>query len=759
MDGTLTPVVTLVLPETGHGLKKTYQAAFADSGWIVETADGPEAAAGKDGLLIADFDMAATHSAAFLAAPCAMLALDIHYKAEFFRDPMAHPFHLLDNAVALVHDHETREFIRNVVRPVNCRLVMIPYPNQPPSIIENSGPRKIYAPAPLAGHPWLAGMDVEPFESIPEKVSAGSFVVVPEYIPETWKLIHWAMATGLPAVLPGTVSFQKTCFYGALLFDPLSEDDFIAKIGVMDRPIPAKPSGPSLRLAMVTPRHEKQTAGGAENHAARLAESFTAAGHRADILTTRTTSMLDWNNNLPEGAEMVDGVMVRRFAMDNLEATEYHRLGHMINTRRELDWTEQTEFLRLGIRSTALDEYIAAHTEDYDYFFFVPYLYGTAYWASHRAPEKSLLIPCYHREPEATLKALNQNAQWMTGLMFNTAAELKLAREELKIHNPNMMVVGVGVETSEPGDAVRFRAKFGLEGEFILYVGRFQREKGLDDLVNQFKQYVDETGSKVTLALVGRGDMQVTDDPAHNIRVLGFLAEQDKLDAAAACSALALPSIRESFSIVMMEAWAQGRPVIAAGRCDAAREHIYTCQGGLLYDDAKELGLCVDRIVNDKPAADEMGRRGREYVKANFQSTTIVENFVNALEGMSREPLTSRMGRAMAAAGAHQDNSRKNALERFMAEAWEKVTLTSPLAEESIQEILAKVEDFSDFSMNYTEFSHRKAVGGVWSKFRGAVTRHLRVNYLDIMEGKQRAFNREAANLLRRIYERIKDGA
>ncbi|MDH5639256.1 MAG: glycosyltransferase family 4 protein, partial [Nitrospinota bacterium] len=295
--------------------------------------------------------------------------------------------------------------------------------------------------------------------------------------------------------------------------------------------------------------------------------------------------------------------------------------------------------------------------------------------------------------------------------------------------------------------------------DFILYVGRFQREKGLGDLVNHFKQYVDETGSKVTLALVGRGDMKVGDDPAHNIRVLGFLPEQDKLDAAAACSALALPSIRESFSIVMMEAWAQGRPVIAAGRCDAAREHIYACRGGLLYDDADELGECVERIVNDKPAADEMGRRGMEYVRANFQSPTIVENFVKALEGMSREPLTSRMGRAMTAAGAHQDNSREKAIERFMAEAWDKVTLTSPLSEESIQEILAKVEDFSDFSVNYAEFSHRKAVGGMWSKFRGAVTRHLRVNYLDIMEGKQRAFNREAANLLRRIYERIKDGS
>lgn len=740
-------------------LALAYSAAFSSAGWVVNRVDAIEAAMAEEGLVIADFFLAARAPAKAVALPCAQLALDIHYRAEYLADPMAHPFHLLDNAMAIVHDQETASFIRNVVRPVNCLLTHIPYPAQGASTLTKAAPRRIYLPAASARHPWVEETGALPVQApFPAEAPEGSFLIVPEYAPEAWAAVNWAMATGLPAILPGTQSFQRTCFYGALLFDPASEDDFRAKIAIMDRPAAKKPAGRSLRVAVVTPRHELQTAGGAENHAARLAESLAGAGHIAEILTTRTSSMLEWKNDLPDGAQQMEGMTVRRFPLDNLDGTEHHRLGHMINSLADLTWTEQTEWMRRGFRSTALDDYIAANAENYDYLFFIPYLYGTAYWASQKAPEKSLLIPCYHREPAAFVKVLNQNAQWMAGILFNTAAEMKLAREELKIHNPNMMVVGEGVDTHAKGGAARFRAKHGLQGDFILYVGRFQKEKGLADLIDQWKEYVRSVGSKVTLAIAGRGDMKVTDDPAHNIRLLGFLPEEEKLDALTACSALALPSTRESFSIVMMESWIAGRPVIANARCDAAREHIFSCRGGLLYDGAGELAACVERIANGQPAADAMGQRGRDYAIANFQWPKIVEGIVAALEGMSRAPLTQRLGQAMAAAGGQMEQVRANAMARFLAEVEEKISRATPLAEESIPELLRKVEDLSDTGVNYSDFTHRKALGGVWSAIRGAITRHMRVNYLDIMAGKQRSFNRETASLLRRIYDRLRDG-
>ncbi|MDH4184615.1 MAG: glycosyltransferase family 4 protein [Nitrospinota bacterium] len=760
MDTISKPTVTLVLPEKDHGFSQAYTAAFSARGWGVNRVLRVEEAKSEAGLVVADFTLAAENPAAALRLSCAQLALDIHYKKEYASDPAGRPFHLLDNCAAIVHDHETRAIIRDVIRPVNCAISMIPYPATQACALYEGEPPRIFVPDSMRRHPWLDGLDVTPVGwPAPDKAPAGSFVAIPEYLPEAWAAVNWAMASRLPAVLPGAVSFQRTCFYGALLFDPASEEDFRAKISIMLRPAPAKPVGKTLRVAVVAPRHEQQTAGGAENHATRLAESFIEAGHRAEILTTRTTSMLNWNNDLPAGEDQSGQLPVRRFDMDNLDGTEHHRLGHMINSRRELDWTEQTEWMRRGIRSRGLEEYIGARVDDYDYFIFIPYLYGTAYWGSHQAPEKSLLIPCYHREPAAFAKILNQNAQWMGGILFNTAAEMKLAREELKIHNSNMLVVGEGVETQATGDAARFRAKYNLKGDFILYVGRFQREKGLEELLNHFKKYVEETGSKVTLALAGKGDMPVADDPAHNIRLLGFLPEQDKNDALAACSALALPSVRESFSIVMMEAWVMGRPVIANGRCDAAREHIFTCRGGLLYDGARELGGCVAKIVEDPAAAAEMGRRGREYALANFQWPKIVAGIVETLEGLNRAPLTARLGQAMGSAGASMNLAWARAISRFMDEAQEKVAQTTPLSEESIPEILQKVEDFSDIGVNYQEFSHRKAVGGLLSSVRGVMTRHLKVNYLDIMEGKQRAFNREAAALLRRLYERLKDGS
>ena len=77
--------------------------------------------------------------------------------------------------------------------------------------------------------------------------------------------------------------------------------------------------------------------------------------------------------------------------------------------------------------------------------------------------------------------------------------------------------------------------------------------------------------------------------PKHpRIRHLGFLPDEDKFDALAAADLLIMPSQYESLSMVALEAWALGKPVLANGHCDVLRGQSIRSNAGLYYETFEE---------------------------------------------------------------------------------------------------------------------------------------------------------------------------
>ena len=79
------------------------------------------------------------------------------------------------------------------------------------------------------------------------------------------------------------------------------------------------------------------------------------------------------------------------------------------------------------------------------------------------------------------------------------------------------------------------------------------------------------------------------DIPSHpQIRHLGFLDDSDKFDAIAASDLLIMPSYFESLSMVALEAWALGKPVLANAKCDVLKGQCIRSNAGLYYDNDAE---------------------------------------------------------------------------------------------------------------------------------------------------------------------------
>ena len=746
--------VFLVLAEPDYGLSEAYSSFFEEKGWDVDRAKGLKNAKFAETLTIIDFRIAAANPKPAMVAPLNRVAYDFHYDPSYGESILEHPFHILDNTTVIVHDLEARWFIKKVIRPVNTRILMFPYPTDSFTARFVEGTPATYSPKIYSSHPWLEGQAVHwIMDDLPKVATKNSRLVIPAYNPVMWKSVRWAAKSGLAIVAPGLESFERTLMSAALLFDPESRTDFERKLLMLQRPAIDLSHKVKLTVGVVVPLYKKDAPGGAENHAGGLARAFNDAGHEARVLTTRTDSMLDWNNNLPEGIENIDGLPVERFSTSNVDSDAHHAISHRVNMRDNLSYHELTEWMRTNIRSRAMER-IFSEGNEFDALFFMPYLYGTTFWGSQMSPERSFLIPCYHDEPVAYSKVVRQNALFCAGLFLNTYAEKRLAESALSIANPFMPVVGEGVSTNVKGNAERFRKKFSINRNFVLYVGRMQREKNVPQLLEYHQEFVQSTGKKVSLVLAGKGDMKIEDDSASGIRYLGFLSEQDKRDAFAACSAFALPSTQESFSIVMMEAWAQGRPVIANGKCNVSREHLFSCQGGLLYHNQSEYASAVVNILGDPTQATKTGRKGQQYVRDNFTWQKVIERIEAVFKSTKLQPLSKRLGEAAKKQSGSLDFGGTTAFSLWADGAPDRANNVSSGYDLPLPQLLDLAEDASDVSVEYKEFSNRAVIGSVFSKTRGAITQHLRTNYLEPLEKNQSFYNRLIAEALRRFFEK-----
>ena len=109
--------------------------------------------------------------------------------------------------------------------------------------------------------------------------------------------------------------------------------------------------------------------------------------------------------------------------------------------------------------------------------------------------------------------------------------------------------------------------------------------------------------------LIGKEMLPIPDHP--RIRHLGFLDDQDKFDALAAAELLLMPSYYESLSMVALEAWALGKPVLANGRCEVLRGQCIRSKAGLYYETQAEFVETLRAIADSRSLNAALGANGR----------------------------------------------------------------------------------------------------------------------------------------------------
>ena len=390
-----------------------------------------------------------------------------------------------------------------------------------------------------------------------------------------------------------------------------------------------------MRLAVAVQRYGADINGGAELHARYIAERL-ARHAEVEVVTTCARDYVTWRNELPPGTETINGVPVRRFTVNReRDPREFGRHSHRVfdhphSIADELAWLESE-----GPASPALVDYLATEGR-FDFVILFSYRYYHSYHAARRLASKAILVPTAERDEVIGLSIFGPVFRGVRAVMYNSHEERAMIQSASRNHDVPGVVVGVGSEVPAAADPQRFRDKFRMNRPFALYIGRIDENKGCRQLFEYFSRYAATFPRGLDLVLIGSAIIPVPDHP--RIHHLGFLDDRDKFDALAAADALIMPSYFESLSMVALEAWAMGKPVLANGRCDVLKGQCIRSGAGLYYETYEEFVETLYALESKGPIHTRLGRNGREYFRLNYDWPVIERKYLDMLEQLRSAP-------------------------------------------------------------------------------------------------------------------------
>lgn len=451
-----------------------------------------------------------------------------------------------------------------------------------------------------------------------------------------------------------------------------------------------------MRIAFIVQRYGAEILGGSEYHCRLIAERM-AERHDVEVLTTCARDYVSWKNEYAEGTDRVRGVAIRRFAnAETRDIESFNKYSDWIfnfpHTRDdEMEWLR-----RQGPWCPALVEHLERHHRSYDVLIFFTYLYAPTVLGLRVAPERSILVPTAHDEPAIRLSIYRELLGLPAAIAYNTATEREFLKSEFGVQARAEETVGCGVdlpavtlaraaegrrETDDgprrgprdrgrdrdngrgrgpapadegPGEDTdhegedealntprfragargeRFRRRHRIYGDMALYGGRIDPGKGCEELFEYFTSY-RQAGGTATLALMGVKLMAIPEVPY--VRFAGQLSDEERAQALEAATVVVVPSPFESLSLLALEAFAVGTPVLANGRSDVLVDHCRLSNGGLYYENRDEFVGCLDLLMTDARLRAALGRNGRAYIQQNYRWDVILSKYDRLIAAMRR---------------------------------------------------------------------------------------------------------------------------
>lgn len=363
--------------------------------------------------------------------------------------------------------------------------------------------------------------------------------------------------------------------------------------------------------------------GGVETHVLNLSRELEKNGHEVEVLCSDSTKV---GKRITKSDTNYFGVEIHRFR-SWFSLSYYHKFFPGI--LRYL-WKENYDLIHVhGLRKT--ESYLA--------------------WFVARLRKKPLVLTTHNPFPTSTRsplaeKLINFHDKLIGKILIKNFSKIisivpseksKLVNE-FKIPEQKIVEIPNGVEDVffSTGFAPNFYKELNINPEkwqgIAVVVGRVSYAKGIQNLKIAIKKL------KNVLFFVAGGDdgylntLKSSFSGMDNIIFSEkFITPEKQIDMYAAADVLLLPSLHEAFGIVVLEALAQGVPVISTNKGGPAE--IFTTRAVKLIDpeDKEEWRVSIEAIVKNKSRAEELGKLGQEFAE-KYSWVKITQKIIEVYE-------------------------------------------------------------------------------------------------------------------------------
>ena len=245
-------------------------------------------------------------------------------------------------------------------------------------------------------------------------------------------------------------------------------------------------------------------------------------------------------------------------------------------------------------------------------------------------------MPTAERDATIGLSIFQPLFRGVRAVMYNSPEERAMIHAVSGNQQVPGVVVGIGSDVPEQSAAGAVPPEAQHSRPVCRLCRPHRPEQGLRRAVRVLPGYLADPAGKLSLMLIGNSLLPIPDHP--RIRHLGFLDDADKFDAMAAADLLIMPSYYESLSMVALEAWALGRPVLANGKCDVLKGQCIRSNAGLYYETLGEFVGTLEAIEQNRWLSGTLGRNGRQFFREHYDWPVIERKYLEMFERLKKEP-------------------------------------------------------------------------------------------------------------------------
>lgn len=372
-------------------------------------------------------------------------------------------------------------------------------------------------------------------------------------------------------------------------------------------------------------------AGGVERLVHGLASGLFERGVAVRVLTTTCRSPYDdwWtDHHRPGVTRSPDGFIVERHATGPATWRSRYRAAEAALARgEELDEGQRNDFFLCGCVAPGLPSALGPWLERGWAVVAAPYYQGLTHAVARAWPGRVTVIPCLHEEPPAAWPETRHLLATAARVVFLSPEERLLGQE---LHGGLGRRLALAPAVGAPVPPPPAVEPVADPAPFVCVVGRREPGKGLPELVAWHCDLAASEAAWPRLVVCGGGAAwPVPSHPAIEDR--GFLTRAELTATVAGSLALVSLSRLESFSLVLMEAWLVGRPVIVHAGSRVAVGHVARTGGGTVVDGPQSYAAAVARYRDDPGLAAVHGAAGRAHVRRHFHPDVVLESVLAAL--------------------------------------------------------------------------------------------------------------------------------